>query len=112
MTDEMKAKVRGMSQGDIPIRERRALYNSMGRRFKGPGLKPGLLQKYNACLNSTKERWKLLKEFIIDEDMPSTQYIQFSTSKCFIGGSNHSGMVLVSRGNSHVLKLICAYEHP
>ena len=36
MSEEAKAKIRGMSKGDIPIEERRGLYNHMGRRFKKP----------------------------------------------------------------------------
>jgi hypothetical protein len=62
-----------MIEADITIEKRRALYNVMGRRFKSGGLKPGLLQKYNACLNEKKQRFKLLKEFIIDEDMSMSQ---------------------------------------
>ena len=73
MSEEAKEKIRSMSQADIPIEKRRALYNGMGRRFKSGGLKPGLLQKYNACLNEKKQRFKLLKEFIIDEDMSMSQ---------------------------------------
>ena len=72
MTPETKERIRNMSQSDVPIKERRALYNGMFRRFKSGGLKPGLLQKYNACINEKKQRWKLLKEFIIDEDMFTT----------------------------------------
>lgn len=65
-----KAKIRGMKQSDIPIEKRRAYYNQMARRFKNPtGLKPGLLQKYNACLQSKKDRFALLKEFLIDPEM-------------------------------------------
>ena len=74
MTDDVKAKIRDMAQSDIPIAERRALYNQMGRRMKnGHGLKAGLVQKYNACLTDQKERFKLLKEFMIDEQMSGTQ---------------------------------------
>ena len=69
-SEAAKAKIRGMKQSDIPIEKRRALYNQMSRQFKNPtGLKPGLLQKYNACLQSKKDRFTLLKEFIIDSDM-------------------------------------------
>ena len=74
LSEENKDKVRALSQADIPIQQRRGLYNSMGRRFKHPiGLKPGLLQKYLACVSCKKERFNLLKEFIIDEDMPIPQ---------------------------------------
>ena len=74
MTDQVKEKIRSMAKADIPIAERRALYNQMGRRMKsGHGLKAGLVQKYNACLNDQKERFNLLKEFMIDEQMPGTQ---------------------------------------
>lgn len=69
MSEDAKEKIRNMSQADIPLAQRRALYNSMNRRFRSGGLKPGLLQKYNSCLSERKQRWKLLKEFIIDEDM-------------------------------------------
>ena len=74
MSDEAKEKIRSMQKTDIPIEERRALYNSMARRFRNPnGLKPGLLQKYNACISDQRERFKLLKEFMISEDMSSPQ---------------------------------------
>ena len=73
MSEEAKEKIRNMSQADIPIEKRRALYNSLARRIKGGGLKPGLVQKYNACLSEKKQRFKLLKEFLIDEDMPISQ---------------------------------------
>ncbi len=68
--EDAKQRIRGMQQQEIPIEKRRALYNQMGRRFKNPaGLKPGLLQKYNACLSSKKDRFTLLKEFLIDPNM-------------------------------------------
>ena len=70
LDEEAKEKIRAMAQSDIPIEKRRALYNQLGRRMKsGHGLKPGLLQKYQACLSSNKERFKMLKEFLIDEDL-------------------------------------------
>ena len=63
-------KIRGLSQNQIPIEKRRALYNSMGRRVTAAvGLKPGLVEKYNAVASCRKERWNMLKEFIIDQDM-------------------------------------------
>lgn len=69
-SDEEKEKIRNMSQSDIPMKERRALYNSMQRRMKnGVGLKAGLVEKYNAACTSRKERLNLLKEFMIDENM-------------------------------------------
>lgn len=73
MTEEQAAKIRAMSQSDIPIQERRALYNSMQRKMKsGIGLKPGLVEKYNQACSSRKERFQLLKEFMIDESMSNT----------------------------------------
>ena len=90
MDEATKAKIRGMSQGDIPIAQRRALYNGMNRRFRSGGLKPGLLQKYNACINEKKNRFKMLKEFIIDEDM----FIpQFTSPSVMILGSTCSTQV-------------------
>ena len=75
MTDESKAKIRALSQAEIPIQARRGLYNGLNRRMKNPvGLKPGLQQKYAACISSKSERWKLLKEFLIDEDMSNPYY--------------------------------------
>ena len=72
MSDEAKEKIRSLQKNDILIAERRAMYNSMARRFRNPaGLKPGLLQKYNACISDQRERFKLLKEFMISEDMSS-----------------------------------------
>lgn len=74
MSEAEKERIRAMSQADIPIAKRRALYNAMGRRMKsGHGLPAGLQQKYLACMSSTKERWKLLKEFMIDENMLTPQ---------------------------------------
>lgn len=75
MTEETKAKIREMSQADVPIGERRALYNQLGRRMKHSGLKPGLVQKYTACLGNSKERFQLLKEFLIDENLLDTEVI-------------------------------------
>jgi len=66
LSEESKEKIRSLSQGDIPIQKRRGLYNAMGCRFKHPvGLKPGLLQKYLACVSCKKNRFNLLKEFLI-----------------------------------------------
>ena len=70
MSEEEKEKIRALSSQQIPIKQRRALYNQMGRRFTHPaGLKAGLLQKYNSCISDQKQRFNLLKEFIISEDM-------------------------------------------
>ena len=75
MDEESKEKIRAMAQSDIPIAKRRALYNQLGRRMKsGHGLKSGLLQKYQACLSSNKERFKMLREFLIDEDLFISQF--------------------------------------
>jgi len=38
----------------------------------GHGLKAGLVEKYNAAASSRRERFKLLKEFLIDPSMPMT----------------------------------------
>lgn len=74
MSDEAAAKIRGLSQSDIPIQERRALYNSLRRRVEsGVNLKPGLVEKYNAVGQSRKERWTLLKEFLVDPNMRKPQ---------------------------------------
>ena len=73
MDEETKDKIRELSQSDIPIDQRRALYNQLGRRMKHKqGLKPGLIQKYTACLGNSKERFQLLKEFLIDENLFGT----------------------------------------
>lgn len=70
VSEAAKEKIRSLSQGDLPVEKRRALYNAMNRRFKNPtGLKPGLVQKYNSCISSRKDRFSLLKEFMIDPDM-------------------------------------------
>ena len=70
MTDGEKEKIRSLQSSEIPIKQRRALYNQMGRRFQHPnGLKAGLLQKYNSCASDQKQRFNMLKEFIISEDM-------------------------------------------
>jgi len=71
-----KERIRSLSQSDIPIKERRALYNSMQRKMKsGIGLKPGLIQKYQAAASSRKERFALLKEFMIDENMSVAHFL-------------------------------------
>ena len=71
--EETKDKIRELSQSDIPIDQRRALYNQLGRRMKHKqGLKPGLIQKYSACLGNSRERFQLLKEFLIDENLFET----------------------------------------
>lgn len=67
--ENQKGAIRGLSQGDIPIQQRRALYNAMNRRMKAGNLKAGLVEKYNAACQSRKERFSLLKEFLIDENM-------------------------------------------
>ena len=67
MTDETKQKIRELSQADVPIGERRALYNQLGRRMKHSGLK--------ACLGNSKERFQLLKEFLIDENLLDTEVV-------------------------------------
>lgn len=75
MTDAAKSKIRNLSQGDIPISQRRALYNQMDRRFKRGGalLPAGLTLKYQQAMGNAKERFALLKEFIIHEDMLGAQ---------------------------------------
>ena len=78
MTPEEEAKIRGLAQADIPIAERRSLYNALHRKVRSGTLKPGLVEKYNAAA-SRKERFSLLKEFMIDEDMSGT-YITFIPS--------------------------------
>ena len=75
LDEQSKQKIRAMAQSDIPIAKRRSLYNQLGRRMKNAhGLKPGLLQKYQAALSSNKERFKMLKEFLIDEDLLISQF--------------------------------------
>ncbi len=73
LTDNQKGKIRELSQSDIPIQQRRALYNQMARRMKGPNLKPGLVEKYTSASSSRKERFQLLKEFLVDENMSRPQ---------------------------------------
>ena len=75
MDEDAKQKIREMSQGDIPLTQRRALYNQMNRRMKAnTGLPAGLIEKYQACQSQKKERFNLLKEFIIDENMSGAQF--------------------------------------
>ena len=83
MSQEEKDKIRSLSSQDIPIEKRRTLYNQMGRRFSHPtGLKPGLLQKYQSCISDKKQRFNMLKEFIISEDMfwPYVVFTKYSVS--------------------------------
>ena len=82
MTEEEKAKLRELAQADIPIEKRRLLYNRLERRMKnGNGLKPGLVEKYIAAASSRKERFALLKEFLIDENMSSPQSLRLYIAK-------------------------------
>ena len=70
LAPEAKEKIRNLTSADIPIEERRSLHNAMRRKMEGGiGLKPGLLEKYQACGGSRKARFELLKEFMIDENM-------------------------------------------
>lgn len=63
MDEDAKKKIRELSQSDLSIATRRAMYNQMARKMKnGQGLPPGLVAKYNACQSSSKERFKLLKD--------------------------------------------------
>ena len=81
MDEETQAKIRNLSQADIPIEKRRSLYNQLSRRMKNSNnLKPGLVEKYNAACSSRKDRFNLLKEFMIDENMSSPQHFN-STSE-------------------------------
>ena len=66
-----RQKIRDMASKDIPIEERRTLYNALGRRMANPvGLPPGLVEKYTACAGCNQKRFELLKEFMLDADMP------------------------------------------
>jgi len=70
MSDEAASKIRELNQSDISIADRRALYNSLARKMKsGLNLKPGLVEKYQSCINSRKDRFNMLKEFLIDENL-------------------------------------------
>ena len=65
-----------MSQRDLPIEHRRSWYNALGRRMKNPaGLKPGLVEKYQACAGQNKQRFELLREFMVDESMYLSCYL-------------------------------------
>ena len=73
--EEAAEKIRNLSQADIPIEKRRALYNQLARRMNnGTNLKAGLVEKYQAASASRKDRFNLLKEFMIDPDMSSPQH--------------------------------------
>ena len=66
-----RQKIKEMTSKDIPIEGRRTLYNALGRRMSNPvGLSPGLVEKYAACAGCNKKRFELLKEFMLDADMP------------------------------------------
>ena len=75
MDEKTKDKIRDLAQKDIPINQRRALYNQLDRRMKRGNLKPGLVEKYNQCMGNSKERWNILREFMIDENMLEPQAI-------------------------------------
>lgn len=70
ISEDAKKKILSMqSASEMPIEERRKHYNALNRRVKQGGLKDGLSQKYYACLGNHKERFKLLKAFLLDSDM-------------------------------------------
>lgn len=69
MSDAAKAKIRQLSQQDIPIQQRRALYNKLDRRIKRGGLKAGLVEKYAECIGNSRARFAILREFLISEDL-------------------------------------------
>lgn len=70
LPDDIKAKVMSMSKDELPLAERRRLYNQMARRCKSEnGLPPGLVQQYTACLGNLPKRFEMLKHFICDRDM-------------------------------------------
>ena len=76
VSEEGKAVIRNLSQADIPIERRRSLYNAMNRRISQGNLKPGLVEKYMATASSRSARFALLKEFMLDENMPRPQQLQ------------------------------------
>lgn len=49
------------------------MYNQLQRRVSQGNLKPGLVEKYMAAAHSRKDRFAMLKEFMLDEDMPRPQ---------------------------------------
>jgi hypothetical protein len=70
LSEAQREKIREMSSKDMPIEERRVLYNALVRRMANPvGLAPGLVEKYTACAGCNKKRFELLKEFMLDHDM-------------------------------------------
>lgn len=71
LSDDAKAKIQELEKASqLPLKERRVLYNALARRFKYPeGLRPGLLEKYQACLGNQGQRFQLLKAFLLDENM-------------------------------------------
>jgi hypothetical protein len=70
LSEDAKAKIKELSQKDLPLKERRMWYNAMGRRFEKPaGLKAGLLEKYQQCQGNSNKRWEMLKAFMCDADM-------------------------------------------
>lgn len=82
ISDEAKAKIRSLSQADIPIERRRALYNALNRRMSQGNLKPGLVEKYMAASSSRSARFTLLKEIMLDENMPRPQQLQWYGMNC------------------------------
>lgn len=105
---DAKQKIRDLAQADIPIEKRRALYNRLERRMKhGNGLKPGLVEKYVAAASSRKERFALLKEFLIDENMCNPQRFYWSCVQWHLQNfstalRNSQHTVLSSRSEVHV----------
>ena len=68
--DELKAKVLALGKDDLPIAERRRLYNQMNRRMKHPeGLPQGLVEQFTSLSAQSPKRFELLKAFICDRNM-------------------------------------------
>lgn len=69
LPDDVKAKIMNLEPKDIPLQQRRCLYNQMGRRLKHPDMPKGLLEQYVGCLGNDKKRFSLLRHFICDKQM-------------------------------------------
>ena len=67
--EDVKSKIMSMEPKDIPLQQRRCLYNQMGRRLRHDDMPKGLLEQYAGCLGNDKKRFSMLRHFICDKQM-------------------------------------------
>lgn len=69
MPPDVQEKVQKMETKDIPLADRRRLYNQLGRRLKNKDIPAGMLEQYLANQGNGPKRFEMLKAFICDKTM-------------------------------------------